>query len=46
MNYLRVGEWLYSMCGTVIISVTVPLVEEFVTVVEVMIFEPAFHKQQ
>ena len=40
MNYLRVGECLYSMCGTVIISVTVPFVEEFITVVEVIQIVP------
>ena len=43
--YLCVGECLYSIHGTVIISITVPLVKEFITAMEVMIFEPAFHKQ-
>ena len=45
MPYLCVGECLYSIHGTVIISITVPLVKEFITAMEVMIFEPAFHKQ-
>ena len=43
--YLCVGECLYSIHGTIIISITVPLVKEFITAMEVMIFEPAFHKQ-
>ena len=30
---------------TVIVSITVPIVKEFITVMEVIIFEPVFHKQ-
>ena len=36
---------LYSIHGTVIISITIPIVKEFITAMEVMILEPAFHKQ-
>ena len=45
MPYLCAGECLYSIHGTVIISITVPIVKEFITAMEVMIFELAFHKQ-
>ena len=45
MPYLCVSECLYSIHVTVIISITVPIVKEFITVMEVTLFEPAFHKQ-
>ena len=45
MSYLCTSECLYSIHGTVIISIIVPLVKEFITAMEVMIFELAFHKQ-
>ena len=56
MPYLYAGECLYSIHGTIInsiivplvkefILIIVPLVKEFITAMEVMIFELAFHKQ-
>ena len=45
MPYLCAGECLYCIHGTIIISITIPLVKEFITAMEVMIFEPVFHKQ-
>ena len=45
MPYLCASECLYSIHGTVIISITVPIVKEFITAIEVVIFELAFHKQ-
>ena len=45
MPYLCAGECLYNIHGTVIISITVPIVKEFITTMEVMIFELVFHKQ-
>ena len=45
MTYLCTSECLYSIHGMGIISITVPIVKEFITAMEVTLFEPAFHKQ-
>ena len=44
MLYLYASECLYSIHGTVIISITVPIVKEFITAMEVTLFGLAFHK--
>ena len=44
MPYLYVSECLYSIHGMVIISITVPIVKEFITAMEVTLFGSAFHK--
>ena len=45
MPYLCASECLYSIHGTVIISITVPIVKEFITAMKVTLFGLAFHKQ-
>ena len=45
MPYLCASECLYSIHGTVIISITVPIVKEFITAMEVTLFGSVFHKQ-
>ena len=44
MPYLFARECLYSVHGTVIISITVPIVKESITAMEVTLFGPVFHK--
>ena len=44
MTYLLARECLYSVHGTIIISITVPIVKESITTMEVTLFGPVFHK--
>ena len=44
MPYLYASECLYSIYGMVIISITIPIVKESITAVEVILFGPAFRK--